>query len=152
TKKDCPAQIRAKKDGISWDDFIDMVKGESSAKPSNSSKTAYTGNSIVDYLLSIGQSATFANRSKLAKKHGIKNYRGTAEQNLKLLDKLRSGSKSKKTTSKGDQKTNSIVDYLKSIKVDSSFSNRKKLAEEHGIKNYKGTASQNTQLLKKLRG
>lgn len=100
TKKDCPAQIRAKKDGISWDDFIDMVKGESSAKPSNSSKTAYTGNSIVDYLLSIGQSATFANRSKLAKKQGIKNYRGTADQNLKLLNALRGNKTTKQKTVK----------------------------------------------------
>ncbi len=56
------------------------------------------------------------------------------------------------TKPKGDQKTNSIVDYLKSIKVDSSFANRKKLAAKHGIKNYSGTAKQNEQLLKKMRG
>lgn len=42
---------------------------------------------------------------------------------------------------------NSIVDYLKSINVDSSFENRKKLAEENGIVNYKGSAEQNTLLL-----
>ncbi|WP_242698100.1 N-acetylmuramoyl-L-alanine amidase [Bacillus sp. SD088] len=58
----------------------------------------------------------------------------------------------KPSKSKGDQKTNSIVDYLKSIKVDSSFANRKKLAAKHGIKNYSGTAGQNAQLLKKMRG
>ncbi|WP_212949424.1 DUF3597 family protein [Siminovitchia terrae] len=48
--------------------------------------------------------------------------------------------------------TGSIVDYLKSINVDSSFANRKKLAAKQGIKDYTGTALQNTQLLKKLRG
>ncbi|MBD8007724.1 N-acetylmuramoyl-L-alanine amidase [Bacillus norwichensis] len=53
---------------------------------------------------------------------------------------------------KGDQKTGSIVDYLKSIGADSSLANRKKLAAEYGIKNYTGTAAQNNQLLKKLRG
>lgn len=53
---------------------------------------------------------------------------------------------------KGDMETNSIVDYLKSIGVDSSFSNRKKLAAQHGISGYSGTPSQNTLLLKKMRG
>lgn len=41
----------------------------------------------------------------------------------------------------------SIVDYLKSIKADSSFSARKKLAEELWIENYSGTSDQNKQLL-----
>ncbi|MFS0562634.1 N-acetylmuramoyl-L-alanine amidase [Terribacillus sp. 179-K 1B1 HS] len=45
-----------------------------------------------------------------------------------------------------------IVDYLKRIGVNSSFSNREKLAAQYGIKGYKGTASQNTQLLAKLSG
>jgi len=53
---------------------------------------------------------------------------------------------------KGDQKTKSVVGYLKSIGADSSLANRKKLAAKHGIKNYTGTATQNNQLLKKLRG
>ena len=44
----------------------------------------------------------------------------------------------------------SIVDYLNSQGKDSSFSARTKLASEYGISNYKGTASQNTQLLKLL--
>ena len=46
---------------------------------------------------------------------------------------------------------NSIVDYLKSINVDSSFENRKKLAEKNGIGNYTGSAEQNTLLLNTLR-
>lgn len=49
-------------------------------------------------------------------------------------------------------KGSSLVDYLKSIGVDSSMANRKKLAQANGIKNYTGTASQNTTLLTKLRG
>jgi peptidoglycan L-alanyl-D-glutamate endopeptidase CwlK len=44
----------------------------------------------------------------------------------------------------------SIVDLLKARKQDSSFTNRKKLAEERGIKNYTGTASQNMQLINNI--
>ena len=51
----------------------------------------YTGYSIVDYLKSIGQASDFASRKKLAEQLGIKDYRGTADQNLKMLDMLRSG-------------------------------------------------------------
>lgn len=46
----------------------------------------------------------------------------------------------------------SIVDYLNSQKKDSSFNNRKKLAEQYGITGYTGSASQNTNLLKALQG
>ncbi len=52
---------------------------------------------------------------------------------------------------KGDHKTNSIVDYLKSIGLDSSMANRTKLAENYGISNYTGTADQNIQLLNRMR-
>ena len=53
----------------------------------------------------------------------------------------------KKTTYKGD----SIVDGLKSVGVNSSYDNRKKIAQANGIKNYTGTAKQNTELLNKLK-
>ena len=43
-------------------------------------------------------------------------------------------------------KAGSLVDALKAIGVDSSYANRKKIAEANGITNYKGTASQNVQL------
>ncbi|MEK3887326.1 hypothetical protein [Bacillus sp. FSL K6-3431] len=49
-------------------------------------------------------------------------------------------------------KTNSIVDYLKSIGVDSSIANRKELLPKMALKNYKGTTVQNTFLLNKLKG
>lgn len=47
--------------------------------------------------------------------------------------------------------SNSIVDYLKSQGKDSSYSARKKLAQNMGISNYSGTASQNTQMLNALK-
>ena len=46
----------------------------------------------------------------------------------------------------------SIVEYLKSINVDSSFANRSMLAKKYGIGKYSGTALQNNQLLNKMRG
>lgn len=118
------------------------------SKPSTNKK--YT--SIVDYLNANKINSSFNNRAKLAIQHSIKNYRGTAAQNTQLLNKLQSGSAPSKPIKVGDQKTNSVVDYLKSIKKDASFANRKKLAAQYGIKNYTGTAAQNAQLLKKLRG
>ena len=48
-------------------------------------------------------------------------------------------------------KSVSIVDALKSQKVDSSFSHRKKIAKANGIKNYIGTPKQNIELLNKLK-
>ncbi|MGF7142440.1 YD repeat-containing protein [Anaerotaenia torta] len=44
----------------------------------------------------------------------------------------------------------SVVDYLKAQKQDSSYAARKEIAKELGIKNYKGSAIQNTQMLKML--
>jgi len=46
----------------------------------------------------------------------------------------------------------SIVDYLKSTGGSSDYSSRAALAAKNGITGYTGTASQNTQLLSKLRG
>lgn len=45
----------------------------------------------------------------------------------------------------------SIVDYLKAHNENSSLSNRKKLAAEHNISNYSGTAAQNTKLLESMK-
>lgn len=47
--------------------------------------------------------------------------------------------------------SNSIVDALKSLNINSSFNNRKSIAIKNGITNYKGTATQNIKLLKLLK-
>ena len=70
----------------------------SSSGSSTSSSGTYTGTSIVDYLKSIGQDSSFANRKKLAAANGISNYTGTASQNTQLLNKLRGGSGSSAVT------------------------------------------------------
>jgi N-acetylmuramoyl-L-alanine amidase len=133
------------------------------AAPSKPATSAPKGDmktdSIVTYLNSIGQDSSYPAREKLAAKHGIKGYKGSAAQNLQLLAILRSGKAvaapapaKKNKYAGGNSRTDSVVDYLKSIKVDSSFNNRKKIAAELGIKGYEGTAAQNAALLKKMRG
>ena len=49
------------------------------------------------------------------------------------------------------KKHNSFVNALNSIKVNSSFENRKKIAQKNNVKDYTGTAQENTQLLTKLK-
>lgn len=48
-------------------------------------------------------------------------------------------------------KSSSIVDALKSLSINPSKSNRKKIAVLNGIKNYSGSAAQNTRLLNLLK-
>lgn len=48
-------------------------------------------------------------------------------------------------------KSSSIVDALKSLKINSSRKNREKIAALNGIENYKGSASQNTKLINLLK-
>lgn len=48
-------------------------------------------------------------------------------------------------------KSKSLVDALKSLSINSSKNNRKKIANLNGIKNYKGSASQNTKLINLLK-
>ncbi len=47
--------------------------------------------------------------------------------------------------------SNSIVDALKNLSIDSSFNFRKKIATKNKIMNYSGTANQNLELLKLLK-
>src|SRR5690625_3318897 len=73
----------------------------------------------------------------------------------KNVQKSSKNSSAKKSYSKirdknSNQKYTALVDYLKDHGINSSFNNRKKLAQQQGIKNYTGTASQNIELLNKL--
>jgi hypothetical protein len=51
----------------------------------------YKGTSIVDALNQIGVNSSYSYRSKLAQINGIANYKGTAEQNTKMLEMLKNG-------------------------------------------------------------
>lgn len=51
-------------------------------------RPGYTGVSIVDYLGMNGKASDFNTRKAIAESRGIKNYKGTASQNTKLLKEL----------------------------------------------------------------
>lgn len=60
-------------------------------KPTKNYFRAFTNTSIVDGLKSIGVNPTVDYRIKVAKANGISNYKGTAEQNIKLLNLAKNG-------------------------------------------------------------
>lgn len=136
------------------------------SKPSTSTSSssyykAFNSTSIVDGLKSIGVDSSMANRKKIAAANGISNYSGDYDDNVKLLELAKKGKLKKpgsftstttKPTTSSTQyykkfKSTSIVDGLKSIGVDSSMSNRKKIAKANGISNYDGDYSDNVYLL-----
>lgn len=163
---------------MGWDRFINMIKEKLSetSKPIVTPPTTnnsvflyanYNGTSIVDALKSIGVDSSFSNRTKLANINSISDYKGTPEQNTTLLNllkqgKLRANDSDNTNTSSNTDSSNisylkanynggSIVDALKSIGVNSSYSYRSKLAAANGISNYRGTSKQNTTLLNLLK-
>lgn len=78
-------------DGKAAEEIPNSKPSKPAKEPSKPQSGAYKGDSIVDYLISIGKDASFSNRSKLASKHGISGYKGTEAQNLRLLASLRDG-------------------------------------------------------------
>ena len=54
-------------------------------------KSNYDGGSLVNALVSGGESYGYAYREKIAKRNGIKNYTGTAAENTKLLNLYKAG-------------------------------------------------------------
>ena len=87
-----------------------------------------------------------SNTNKIKKAVAPAKPKATAKTSPKTATK-----KNNKTIKKTSYKGDSIVDGLKSVGVNSSYDNRKKIAQANGIKNYTGTAKQNTELLNKLK-
>ncbi|EAD3274384.1 M15 family peptidase [Listeria monocytogenes] len=76
------------------------------------------------------------------------NYKGYGTD---TFGKGASTSTSSKPSANANTNSLGLVDYMNLNKLDSSFANRKKLANQYGIKNYTGTATQNATLLAKLK-
>lgn len=137
----------------------------------------YAGNSvsIVDALCAVGAIASYSNRQSIAKLNDITGYSGTAEQNKKMLTLLKEGKLIKSITIATADSMNpitinpqadnkiveyypmykgtscSIVDGLVAVGVDSSYSNRSKIAKANNIALYVGTGSQNKKMLELLK-
>lgn len=131
----------------------DAEQTTSATKPSTNAQNTYTGNSIVDYLNSVGKHSDFASRKQYAAQYGISGYTGTAAQNTKLLNLMRGGA-SVQTSAYYPKYTGSsygIDTVFAAIGVPASirgnWKNRKTIASANGISNYTGTASQNTTLI-----
>ena len=119
--------------------------------------------SLVDALKSIGVDSSYSYRSRIAEKNGISGYSGTAAQNTQMLTLLKSGKlvnpdgKSTDSDTSGkyfpacSSSASSLVDALKEVGADSSYSYRSTIAEKNGISGYSGTAAQNTQMLTLLK-
>ena len=86
---------------ISYESSNNQVTKPTTTKPtgntSNTSQVTYYKacsskyTSIVEALKSIGVDGSYSNRKKIATKNGIKNYTGTAKQNIEMLNKLKQG-------------------------------------------------------------
>ena len=151
----CIAEVHATRYGINEVNPPVSNAPSSSTTPSKSVSTP--GQTFVQWMQAKGMDSSFVNRARLAAQHGIVNYTGTAEQNLRLWGILRNqnGSNTQTSTRQYFYATNnrngSIVDALNSIQIDSSFNNRARIARANGMASYTGTATQNTQLLTLLR-
>lgn len=111
-------------------------------------KTVSTVNNTVNTVKNTVNSTAKSVKKVESNTNKIKKAVSTAKPKATAKTSPKTNSKTiKKTTYKGD----SIVDGLKSVGVNSSYDNRKKIAEANGIKNYSGTAKQNTELLNKLK-
>jgi len=66
---------------------------------------------------------------------------------VKVVEPVKTEVKAEIITTPSKDTDLGLVDWMKSKKMDSSYSNRTKLAKQYGISGYEGTASQNEKLL-----
>ena len=120
------------------------------SKSGNGHISVATGEGTTAYFYSYDQNFPKAKHEPMTKiKHTYNSFLGVLRpKNRVNIDRV-SASKTSYYRSVSKKYT-SLVDALDSIKVDSSFSSRKKIAAKNGTKNYAGTAAQNTKLLKLL--
>lgn len=145
--------------------YADKYKTKKVSKPQKDKtitveKAPYTKARVLPEVIVRPQTKTTVNpTSGTAKTQTSGGVGGTSQrvttQNNKLPStsgavKIPSGNNAKRVPAQSDRLT-SIVDYLNADGANSSFANRKKLALEMGIRNYVGSAQQNTQLINFLR-
>lgn len=82
---------KGKVDGIKGDVDLDVCYVEIKEKEVELEYYKKPEFTLIDSLNKIGVVSTYNNRRKIAEKNGIKNYEGTAEQNLRLLELLNNG-------------------------------------------------------------
>lgn len=121
----------------------------------------YTGGSpsIAAALDALGADSSYAGRAKIAEANGITGYRGTAEQNTRMLELLRQGKLIDPSAAASGSpffpaytgSSPSIAAALDAVGAESAFAYRTRIAAANGVTDYSGTAAQNTALLQLLR-
>ncbi|MBM7839904.1 N-acetylmuramoyl-L-alanine amidase CwlA [Alkalihalobacillus xiaoxiensis] len=143
--KRCPQRLLNERGGFA--SFQNLIMSQ---KPAPQPKETAQPVSIVDWMKQAGMDASYANRANLAQMRGITGYTGTAAQNRRLLSTLIEETQQKSSSLPTVRSGEGIVDWMKRAGLDESYTNRAKLARAQGIENYRGTAEQNTELLRKL--
>lgn len=139
------------KDNFSWHkntpDFIPK-KGDIcvfTSKSGNGHVSVATGEGTTSYFYSYDQNYPKSQHEPMTKiKHSYKSLLGVLRPKKKSKSALKYY---KAYKGAGD----SIVDALESLKIDSSFANRKKIAEKNRIASYTGTPRQNLKMLDLLK-
>ena len=114
-------------------------------------KTVSTVNNTVNTVKNTVNSTAKSVKKVESNTNKIKKSVSTVKPKATAKTTPKTTTKKTNTIKKTNYKGSSIVDGLKSVGVNSSYDNRKKIAQANGIKNYKGTAKQNTELLNKLK-
>jgi len=151
----CVAEVHATRFGLSRTSKATPNPPAASTAPNLSAPAATQ--TFVQWMQANGMDSSFANRARLARQHGIMNYTGTAEQNMRLWNLLRAGQGGSTPASARQffpapaNRNLGLVDSLNAIRVDSGMAHRGRIARANGIAHYAGTAAQNTKLLNLLR-
>lgn len=156
--KNCPAQIIANKEGISWEDFIKKVnKQEEEPKVLAEKHTVQKGDTFISiakkYNLTPGKVMAYNPRVKATELQigDVLHLIPFPDAKPEVKEEVKPEPKPEpKKTYKAMDET-SIVDFLKANDMDASYEARKTLAREHGVKSYRGTAKQNATLLEKIK-
>jgi len=120
-------------------DFCELMKNGISWNPTVYKKAVIGVHDLTAACIQFGKTPYMTDPAYSGKLLGV-----IKSQDLAKYDQTQAAAAHKSFTS--------IVDFLKSKNIDSSFSNRAKLARAHGIMNYSGTTAENTKLLTILGG
>ena len=115
--------------------------------------SSYT--SLYPALESVGVNCDWELHKKIAAVNGITNFTGTVAQNTQLLNLLKQGKLIKPYASeyfgKCASSYTSLYPAFQSLGISCDWEYHKRIAAINGIKNFTGTAAQNTQLLNLLK-
>lgn len=132
-------------------DKVEIKVADKKIKQNNSVVNigAYDGVSIVDALASVGYDYSFASCENLAKECGITDYRGTAEQNTIILNRLKKQAKTIEKEAKEVKKETPKKEHKHSFKLVKKVIERGTIIKHTIVKKYKCSDCDKTKTVKK---